>query len=90
MDQKEAFIQGFIHGHDHTLFYNLLKDTQYWIGRHARLAKFVDHALEDLTRLLKEAYVDMCTHNTMGPVFHFVSVCIVVFERFEVGLLIAH
>lgn len=54
------------------------------------MAKFVDHALEDLPGLLKEAYTDMFPYNTPWTVFYFVPVCRVVFERFKVDLLADH
>lgn len=90
LDQKESFLQDLLSGPNHTLIHNLLKMAQYWSDRHAHLAKFVDRALEDLPGLLKEAYTDMFPHNTPWVVFHFMSVCKVVFGRIRFDLLVAH
>lgn len=61
--------------------------VQYWKDRHARLAQFVSHALEDLPKLLEEAYDMIFPHDTPWVVFHFVSVCRVLFERFPQTML---
>lgn len=90
MDQKESLLQDLLNGPNHTLLHNLLKDAQYWNDRHTHLAQFFIHALEDLHGMLKEAYDVMFPYNTPWVVFHFISVYRVVFERFEVDLLVAH
>lgn len=70
-------------GPNHSLLHNLIKDIQYWTDRHSRMAKLSDQALEDLPGLLKKAYADMFPHNTPWVVFHFVSMCRVVFESIK-------
>lgn len=90
LDQKETFLRDLLDGPDHTLLHNLLKDAQYWRERHARLTQFVEHAMEDLPELLKEAFVVVFSYNVPWVVFPFVFVCRVVFDRVKVELIIAH
>lgn len=74
-------MQDLLAGPNHTLLRNLVKDAQYWNDRQTRLAQFIVHALEDLPKLLEDAYDFIFPHNTPWVVFHFVSVCSVVFKR---------
>lgn len=90
IDQKEAFLQDLLDGPIHTLLRNLVKDAQYWNGRHDRLAQFVVHALEDLPKLLEDAYDVIFPYDTPWDVFHFVSVCRVVFQRLQADHVVTH
>ena len=90
MIKKETFLQGLLQGPSLTLLHNLLNDVQYWRESHARLAKFVDHAIEDLPGMLKEDHADMFLHNTPRVIFHFIVVCMVIFKRFKVDIHVAH
>lgn len=62
---------------------------QYLRERHARLTQFVDHVMEDLKGLLKEAFATVFPHNVPWVVFLFISVWRVVFERLKVELVVA-
>lgn len=86
LDQKEAFVQDIQSGPNLSLFYNLIKDAQYWTDMHALLAEFANQSLEDIPELLKKAYADMFPHNTLWAVFHCISVCRVVMERIKSDL----
>lgn len=90
LDQKEAFLQDLLDGPNQTLLRNLVKDAQYWNDRHARLTQFSVHALEDLPKLLEDAYDVIFPHDTPCFVFHFVFVCRVVFKRLQVDHVVAH
>lgn len=89
LDQKDSFLQDLLNRTNHTLLHNLLKDAQYWNDMHARLAQFVVHALKDLPKLLEAAYDVIFPHDTPWDVFHFVSVCRVVFQRFQGDYVVA-
>lgn len=69
---------------------NLVKDAQYWNDRHVRLAQFAVHALEDLPKLLEDAYDVIFPHDTPWALFYFVSVCRVVFKRLHADHVVAH
>ena len=66
-------MQGLLNGPNYTLLHNFLKEAQYLSVRHARLAQLVVHALEDLPKLLEEAYDVIFPHDTPWSVFHVVS-----------------
>lgn len=56
---------------------------------HARLSRFAVHALEDLPKLLEEAYDVIFLHDTPWDIFHFFSVCRVIFQRFQAYYVVA-
>ncbi|XP_050904656.1 uncharacterized protein LOC127118487 [Lathyrus oleraceus] len=87
LDQKETFLRDLLDASHHTLLHNLLKDAQYWREMHARLTQFVEHAMEDLPELLKEAFAVVFLHNVPWAIFHFIYVCRVIFDRLKLSLL---
>lgn len=56
---------------------------------HVRVAQFVVHALEDLPKMLEEAYDVIFPHDTPWALFHFFYVYRVIFERFQADHVVA-